>query len=110
MSKSFRSKICQIVLGCAALTSPLFAAGQETPAETAEPDAPAQESGLPPAVGDIEAIVLDDQGWAWLARIDTASDGDDVSAPHSSQSAETASTKSMSSEARSAAATSSDWR
>ena len=40
----------------------------------------------------VEAVVLNDQCWSWLARIDTASHGDDVTTPHSSQSAETAST------------------
>ncbi len=58
----------------------------------------------------IEPVILDDQGWPRLVRIDTACDGGDVTASHSFQSSETASTKPMSSLARSVAATSADCR
>lgn len=61
-------------------------------------------------VSRIEAVVLNDQGRLRLVRIDAAGDGDDVSASHTLQSSETASTKSMSLHAPSAAATSWDWR
>ena len=57
-----------------------------------------------------EAIILNDERRPRLTRIHATSHGDDVPASHASQSSDTASTKSISALARSAAATSSDCR
>src|SRR5690625_2471426 len=59
-------------------------------------------------ISPVEPVVLNYQRGPRFARVDATGDCDEVSAPHVSQSSETASTKSMSSSARSPSATRTD--